>query len=112
MGDYTRFFIKDVNGYSLYQLPQTEIDWYTWECDMCDRDSEHDLILFIDGDAYWPFDFFDPAFTMQALVDFFVNKTIDETELLEKHKILVKRSDGPEPDKGPWYFSRPNAAKL
>ena len=111
MGDYTRFFIKDVNGYSLYQLPQTEIDWYTWECDMCDRDSEHDLILFIDGDAYWSFDFFDPAFTMQALVDFFVNKTIDEIELLEKHKILVKRSDGPEPDKGPWYFSRPSAAK-
>ena len=112
MGDYTRFFIKDVNGYCLYQLPQTEIDWYTWECDMCDRDSEHDLILFKDGDTYWSLDWFSFPLIIGNLVDFFVNKTIDEIELFDKHKILVKRSDGPEPDKGPWYFSRPNAAKL
>ena len=85
MGDYTRYFIKDVNGYRLYQLPQTEIDWYTWECDMCDRDSEHDLILFKDGDTYWSLDWFSFPLIIGNLVDFFVNKTIDETELLEKH---------------------------
>ena len=51
--NYTRFFIKNVNGYLLYHLPQTDVDWYTWECDMCDRETERDTMLFQDGESYW-----------------------------------------------------------
>ena len=110
--NYTRFFIKDVNGYLLYQLPQTRIDWFTWECDMCDRESEHLTILFQDGDTYWSLDWFTIPLNIEALVGYFVEKNIDTKELLEKHKILIKRSVGSEPDKGPWYFARPKPANL
>lgn len=52
---YTCFFFHQRRQriLSLYHLPQTELDWFTWELDMCDRDSCHFPILFKDGEAYW-----------------------------------------------------------
>ena len=42
----------------------------------------------------------------------FKNWCIDEKELEEKFKIVVKRSFSSEPDTGPWISTRPDAGKL
>ena len=110
--NYTRFFIKDLNGYLFYHLPQTRVDWFTWECDMCDREAEHETMLFQDGDSYWSLYCPCEYVNIDALVNFFVEKTMDAKELEEKHKIFVKKSFGSEPDKGPWISMRPDAGKL
>ena len=70
--NYTRFFIKNVNGYLLYNLPQTDVDWYTWECGMCDRETEQDTMLFQDGDTYWSLTWYSGSLDIDAMVKFFV----------------------------------------
>ena len=79
---------------------------------MCDRDSEHFTMLFRDGDTYWSLDWYWGSLNMEAVVDFFVEKTIDEKELLRKHGIFVKNWVSSRPDEGPWYFTKHNAANL
>ena len=109
--DWTRFFIRDVNGHILYELPKTEADWYLWDADISDRDSDKDEILFQDADGYWLLDW-KGNLDIDALVKFFIDKSIDEKELLRKYRIMIKRSFGPEPDKGPWFSTTPNPGKL
>ena len=109
--DWTRFFIRDVNGHILYKLPETELDWCLWELDMCNRESDKDEILFQDADGYWTL-YWTGYLHIHALVAFFIDKTIDEKELLSKYNILIKRSVGPEPDKGPWFSTTPKPGKL
>lgn len=110
--NYTRFFIKNVNGYLLYHLPQTDVDWYTWECDMCDRETERDTMLFQDGESYWSLICYSGYLRIDALVKFFVERSIDEKELEDKYKIVVRRSFSSEPDTGPWISTSPDAGKL
>ena len=110
--NYTRFFIKDINGYLLYHLPQTRVDWFTWECDMCDRNSEHETMLFQDGETYWSLIWYSGSLDIDAMVKFFVERSIDEKELEDKYKIIVRRSFSSEPDTGPWISTRPDAGKL
>ena len=109
--DWTRFFIRDVNGHILYELPKTEADWYLWDADMTDRDCDKDETLFQDADGYWSLDW-EGYLHIEPLIAFFIDKTIDEKELLSKYKIVIKRSFGPEPDKGPWISARPSPGKL
>ena len=109
--DWTRFYIRDVNGHRLYELPKTKADWCLWEADICDRDSDKDEILFQDADCYW-FLAHTGYLHIHALVKFFIEKTIDEKELLSKYNIVIKKSVGPEPDKGPWFSTTPNPGKL
>lgn len=109
---YTRYFIKDMNGFLLYHLPKPRFEWFHWELDMCDRDSEHFTMLFREGDTYWSLDWYWGSLNMEAVVDFFVEKTIDEKELLRKHGIFVKSGVSSRPDEGPWYFTTHNAANL
>ena len=109
--DWTRFYIRDVNGHRLYELPKTKEDWNLWVADICDRNSEKDEILFQDTVGYWFFDNTD-FIHVHALVKFFIEKSIDEKELLSKYGITIKRSFGPEPDKGPWFSTSPKAGKL
>ena len=111
MVDYTRYFIRDVNGHVLYELPKTKSDWYIWEADMTDRESEKDEILFQDAEGYWSL-YWTGYLYIHALVAFFIDRTIDEKELLSKYRIMIKRSFGPEPDKGPWFSTTPNPEKL
>ena len=109
--DWTRFYIRDVNGHILYELPKTEADWYLWDADISDRDSEKEEILFQDADGYWLLDW-KGNLDIDALVKFFIDKSIDEKELLSKYRIMIKRSFGPEPDKGPWFSTTPSPGKL
>ena len=50
--------------------------------------------------------------TSMLLSSFFIDKTIDEKELLSKYGIIIKRSFSSEPDKGPWFSARPSPGKL
>ena len=106
-----RYFIKEGNGHLLYHLPKSRYESFHWELDMCDRDSEYDTFFFKDEDSYWSLQW--PGnLDIEALVKFFVEKTINEKDLLDKFKITVKRSFSSEPDTGPWISLSPNAGKL
>ena len=109
---YTRYFIKEINGYLLYHLPKSRYEWFHWELDMCDRDSDQDTILFQDGNTYWSLIWYSGILNIDALSKFFVEKFIDENQLFEKYKIVVRCSIGSELDKGPWFFTKPDAGKL
>ena len=108
---WTRSYIRDDSGHRLYELPKTEDDWYLWEADITDRGSEKLTILFQDTIGYWSLHW-KGYLHIHALVKFFIDKTIDEKELLNKYKIQIKRSLGPEPDKGPWFSTTPSPGKL
>lgn len=110
--NYTGYFIKNINGYLLYNLPQPDGDWYIWEVDVCIRESEQDTILFQDGESYWSLSWDGVSIEIDALVKFFVERSIDEKDLEDKYKIFVRRSFSSEPDTGPWIPMRPDAGKL
>ena len=70
-----------------------------------------DEILFKDTVGYWLFHHTDFVH-IHALVKFYIEKSIDEKELLSKYGIIIKRSFSSEPDKGPWFSARPSPGKL
>ena len=70
-----------------------------------------DEILFKDTVGYWFLAHTD-YLHIHALVAFFIDKSIDEKELLSKYGIIIKRSFSSEPDKGPWFSARPSPGKL
>lgn len=101
---YTRFFIEDYKGYLLYHLPKTDPEWFLWEVDWINRESEKETILFKDGDTYWSVDQFGHMYLTEYLVMFFVDKSIDEMEMRNKHNLFIKKGADLESD---WYSTPP-----
>ncbi|WFD24811.1 hypothetical protein MEQU1_003516 [Malassezia equina] len=101
---YTRFFIEDYKGYLLYHLPKTDREWFLWEVDWIDRESEKETILFKDGDTYWSVDQFGHMYLIEYLVMFFVDKSIDEMEMRNKHNLFIRKGADLESD---WYSTPP-----